>query len=136
VILSPKVLIIVLPILGLFLLAMIGLVYFFLGAFPSSPSGDPQLFPSKQDARSPSKQDELSTQDIPSKVNRVLYAIFAGVIWFSLWVLFTNVMSWTPGDKGHRNILAEAFGYATTSMVGATVTVWCAMWLWRQFRPS
>ncbi len=130
-IVSPAALAIVLPILGLFLLAMIGVVYVLLGVLPSSPSGDPQLF-----ARAPPKQDEPSSQHIPSNINRVLYAIFTGVTWLSLWILFTRAMSWTPGDKGHRNILAEAFAYATTSMVVAAVTVWCAMWLWRRFGPS
>jgi FtsH-binding integral membrane protein len=129
VIVPPTALAIVLPILGLFLLAMIGVVYVVLGVLPPSPSGDPQLF-------APPKQNEPSTQHIPSKVNRALYAIFTGVTWFSLWVLFTRAMSGTPGDKGHRNILAEAFAYATTSMVVAAVTVWCARWLWRRFGPS
>ncbi|WP_298256720.1 hypothetical protein [Bradyrhizobium sp.] len=84
---SPGVALIVLLALGLIFLALVGLVYMIVGFFPSSPSGDPQSFPS--DERSPSTQNDASTRHIPSQVNRWLLAFLTGVIWFLLWVIFT-----------------------------------------------
>ena len=125
---SPSVALALLLALGFFLLALIGLIYMLLGALPSSPSGDPQLFPSKQEAP--------STHSVPSKASRVIYAILTGVVWFFLWILFANVMWNTPGDKGHRNIEAEAFGYATASLAGSFAAIWCGVWLWKRYRHN
>jgi hypothetical protein len=124
---SPSVALALLLTLGFFLLALIGLTYMFLGALPSSPSGDPQLFPLEQ-------QTPSIHSDIPSKANRVIYAVLTGVVWFFLWVLFVNVMGNRPGDKAYP--LAEAFGYATASLAGSFAAIWCGVWLWKRYRHN
>lgn len=35
-----------------------------------------------------------------------------------------------------RSLLADAFGYATTSLIGGAVAIWCAVWLWRRYVRS
>jgi uncharacterized RDD family membrane protein YckC len=125
---------ILLLVVGFIFLAMVGLAYLILQFLPS-PSDNPQQFPSKQDVRSPSAQDEALTRHMPSKESRWPHAIVAGVIWYALWVIYTNVLPllWRPNGALHRNIVAEAFGFATASIVGLVGVTWCVVWLRERF---
>ena len=116
--------------LGLIFLAVAGLVYVIIGFFPSSPSADYQSL--RSDEPSPSRHNDTSTQYIPTKfLNRLHIAFVTAVIWFVLWVMFTNGLD--RGDTWGRNIVAEAFGYASVSVAALVIVVWCAVWLWRRF---
>jgi hypothetical protein len=126
---SPNVALALLLALGFLLLAMIGLSYLFLGALPSSPSGNPQLFPLEQ------QTPPSSHCEIPSKANRVIYAVLTGVVWFFLWVLFANVMGNILGEGASLH-LARAFGYATASLAGSFAAIWCGVWLWKRYRHN
>jgi hypothetical protein len=125
---SPGVALALLLALGFFLLALIGLIYMFLGALPSSPSGDPQLFPLEQ-------QTPWVQIEIRSNANRAIYAVLTGVVWFFLWVLFVNVMGNRLGEGASLH-LARAFGYATASLAGSFAAIWCGVWLWKRYRHN
>jgi hypothetical protein len=127
---SPGVALILFLVLGVIFLALAGLVYVVIGFFPS-PSADAQSVPS--DERFPSTRDDTSTPPIPPQFTRGLLAFSTAVIWFVLWVIFTNVLLWKPKDSQLRNISAEAFGYASVSVAGLAIVIWCAVWLWRRF---
>jgi hypothetical protein len=103
-------------------LALIAFVYVLLGALPSSPSGDPQLFPSEQQTRS-------AHVEVRSNANRVIYAVLTGGVWFFLWILFVNALPNRLGE-GSDDRLARAFGYATASLAGSLAVIWCGVWLW------
>jgi hypothetical protein len=125
---SPGVALALLLATGFLVLALIALIYMFLGVLPSSPSGDPQLFPAEQ-------QKPSSRPEIPSKANRVIYAVLVGVLWFSLWVLFVNVIGNRLGEGASLH-LARAFGYATASLAGSFAAIWCGMWLWKRHKRN
>jgi hypothetical protein len=116
---SPHVALIGFLALMLIFLALVGLVYVIIGFLPSSPSADPQSVPS--DERSPSTHNATSTRYIPSQSTRCLLAFATGLIWFMLWMIFTN------------DIVAKAFGCAGVSIAVLAIVILCARWLGRRF---
>ena len=125
---SPSVLLALLFAAGLIVLALIGLIYIFLRALPSSLFADPRPFPVEQQTPSIHIENE-------SNINRVIYAVLTGVIWFSLWVLFANIIGNRLEERaGHH--LARAFGYATASLAGSFAVIWCGVWLWKRYRHN
>ena len=123
---SPGLVLMFLLAVGIIFLVLTGLIYRLLGALPSSPSGDPQLFPLDQ-------QMAPSHRVIPSKTNRKILAVLTGGVWFFLWLLFVNVLPNKLGE-GPWTRLAKAFGYGTVILVGSLATIWCSVYLWKRFR--
>jgi hypothetical protein len=113
---------------GIILLMLIGFIYKLLGALPSSPSGDPQLFPLEQ-------RTAPSHRVISSTTNRKILAVLTGGVWFFLWILFLNVMENKLG-QGPGLHLAKAFGYGTVTLAGSLATIWCGVYLWKQLRQG
>jgi hypothetical protein len=123
---SPTIALVGLLALGIILSAMISLIYTFLGVLPSSHSGDPQLFPFEQ-------QTPPNLRVIPSRANRVIYAVLTGVVWFGLWVMFVNGVGNRLGEGASLH-LARAFGYATVTIAGSFAVIWSGVYLWKRSR--